>query len=69
MPLWLAPNMVTLIGFFFIIANVALLAIYMPDLVGPVCFIPFLDKRLLLLHRILIVIADLSNGGSVVAIL
>ena len=36
MPLWLAPNMVTLIGFFFIIANVGLLAIFMPDLVGPV---------------------------------
>ena len=36
MPLWLAPNMVTLIGFFFIIANIGLLAVYMPDLVGPV---------------------------------
>jgi len=28
--------MVTLIGFFFILANVALLEIFMPDLVGPV---------------------------------
>ena len=28
--------MVTLIGFFFIISNVALLEIYMPDLIGPV---------------------------------
>ena len=28
--------MVTLIGFFFIIGNVALLEIYMPDLIGPV---------------------------------
>ena len=28
--------MVTLIGFLFIIANVGLLEIYMPDLVGPV---------------------------------
>ncbi|KAH8682438.1 cholinephosphotransferase 1 [Xylariales sp. PMI_506] len=35
LPLWLAPNMVTLIGFFFILANVGLLVIYMPDLVGP----------------------------------
>ena len=41
MPLWLAPNMVTLIGFFFIIANVGLLAIFMPDLVGPVRHCPF----------------------------
>lgn len=36
MPTWLAPNMVTLIGFFFIIGNVALLELYIPDLVGPV---------------------------------
>src|SRR5215469_10622012 len=36
LPLWLAPNMVTLLGFFFILANVALLVIFMPDLVGPV---------------------------------
>lgn len=28
--------MVTLIGFFFILTNVALLVIFMPDLVGPV---------------------------------
>ncbi|KAI0384117.1 CDP-alcohol phosphatidyltransferase [Hypomontagnella monticulosa] len=35
LPLWLAPNMVTLIGFFFILANIALLVIFMPDLVGP----------------------------------
>ncbi|KAI9680940.1 MAG: hypothetical protein M1829_001020 [Trizodia sp. TS-e1964] len=35
LPLWLAPNMVTLLGFFFILANVASLAIVMPDLVGP----------------------------------
>ena len=37
LPLWLAPNMVTLIGFFFILANIGLLVIYIPDLVGPVC--------------------------------
>ncbi|KAB5578536.1 cholinephosphotransferase 1 [Coniochaeta sp. 2T2.1] len=35
LPLWLAPNMVTLIGFMFILGNVILLAIFMPDLVGP----------------------------------
>ncbi|KAI1396644.1 CDP-alcohol phosphatidyltransferase [Hypoxylon fuscum] len=35
LPLWLAPNMVTLIGFCFILANIALLVIVMPDLVGP----------------------------------
>ena len=35
LPLWLAPNMVTLLGFFFILGNVGLLAILMPDLVGP----------------------------------
>ncbi|KAI0976965.1 CDP-alcohol phosphatidyltransferase [Xylaria arbuscula] len=35
LPLWLAPNMVTLLGFFFILANVGLLVIVMPDLVGP----------------------------------
>lgn len=36
LPLWLAPNMVTLIGFFFILANVGLLVLFVPDLVGPV---------------------------------
>ncbi|KAK8132425.1 CDP-alcohol phosphatidyltransferase class-I family protein [Apiospora kogelbergensis] len=35
LPLWLAPNMVTLIGFFFILANIGLLVIFIPDLVGP----------------------------------
>lgn len=36
LPLWLAPNMVTLLGFFFIIGNMLLIEIYTPDLVGPV---------------------------------
>jgi hypothetical protein len=36
LPLWLAPNLVTLLGFFFILGNVALLELYIPDLVGPV---------------------------------
>lgn len=36
----MAPNMVTLIGFFFILANVGLLVLFVPDLVGPVC-LPF----------------------------
>ncbi|KAF1737798.1 putative CDP-alcohol phosphatidyltransferase class-I family protein [Beauveria bassiana] len=35
LPLWMAPNMVTLVGFFFILANVALLVVYIPDLIGP----------------------------------
>lgn len=35
LPLWLAPNMVTLIGFFFIIANVGLLEVTDHDLAGP----------------------------------
>lgn len=32
MPRWLAPNMITLIGLFFILINIATVAIYMPDL-------------------------------------
>ena len=36
LPMWIAPNLVTLIGFFFILGNVALLEVYVPDLVGPV---------------------------------
>ncbi|KAF4124912.1 ethanolaminephosphotransferase [Geosmithia morbida] len=35
LPLWLAPNMVTLLGFLFILGNIGLLLIFMPDLVGP----------------------------------
>jgi ethanolaminephosphotransferase len=35
LPLWLAPNMVTLLGFCFVLANVILLEVVMPDLVGP----------------------------------
>ncbi|KAF1351107.1 CDP-alcohol phosphatidyltransferase-domain-containing protein [Delphinella strobiligena] len=34
LPLWLAPNMVTLLGFFFIIGNVGLLELYDPGLIG-----------------------------------
>lgn len=34
--MWLAPNMVTLLGFLFIVANVFLIEIFMPDLQGPV---------------------------------
>lgn len=37
LPLWLAPNLVTLLGFFFILGNVALMVYYVPDMVGPVC--------------------------------
>jgi hypothetical protein len=35
LPLWIAPNLVTLLGFFFILGNVILLELYVPDLVGP----------------------------------
>ncbi|KAI5780725.1 sn-1,2-diacylglycerol cholinephosphotransferase-like protein [Peziza echinospora] len=35
LPLWLAPNAVTLIGFCFILTNIVCLEIFMPDLVGP----------------------------------
>ncbi|KAK7207703.1 ethanolaminephosphotransferase 1 [Myxozyma melibiosi] len=35
MPLWLAPNVITLIGLMFIYANVLCILIYVPDLVGP----------------------------------
>jgi len=35
LPLWLAPNAVTLLGFGFIVFNVILLEVFMPDLVGP----------------------------------
>ncbi|KAK9237402.1 CDP-alcohol phosphatidyltransferase-domain-containing protein [Lipomyces kononenkoae] len=35
MPLWLAPNVITLIGLIFIYINVLCILIYVPDLVGP----------------------------------
>ncbi|KAL8936141.1 MAG: hypothetical protein Q9216_005089 [Gyalolechia sp. 2 TL-2023] len=35
LPLWLAPNMVTLLGFGCILVNVILLEIFIPDLIGP----------------------------------
>ncbi|RKF59862.1 putative CDP-alcohol phosphatidyltransferase class-I family protein C22A12.10 [Erysiphe neolycopersici] len=35
LPLWLAPNMVTLLGFGFIVLDVIILVIFIPDLVGP----------------------------------
>ncbi|TPX69225.1 hypothetical protein SpCBS45565_g02555 [Spizellomyces sp. 'palustris'] len=34
-PLWLAPNLITLLGFFFVLANVAIVLIYTPDLATP----------------------------------
>ena len=34
LPLWLAPNMVTLLGFFCILSNVILMLIYDPGLTG-----------------------------------
>lgn len=35
LPLWLAPNLVTLLGFLAILLNVGLLLLMVPDLVGP----------------------------------
>ncbi len=35
LPLWLAPNTVTLLGFFCILINILVLYIWIPDLVGP----------------------------------
>ncbi|KAK5307754.1 hypothetical protein LTR99_000726 [Exophiala xenobiotica] len=35
LPMWLAPNMVTLLGFFCVLINVVFIQIYIPDLVGP----------------------------------
>lgn len=49
LPLWLAPNMVTLLGFAFVVVNVALVVIVMPDLVGPVCSRLSWDRRWLLI--------------------
>ena len=31
----MAPNMVTLLGFFFVVANVMFISIFIPELVGP----------------------------------
>lgn len=39
LPMWLAPNMVTLLGFGFILVNIVILELFVPDLVGPVCFL------------------------------
>lgn len=36
LPMWMAPNVVTLLGFAFIVGNLLLLEIYVPDLIGPV---------------------------------
>lgn len=33
--MWLAPNLVTLLGFFFILGNIIVLEVWVPDLVGP----------------------------------
>ncbi|KAK4940593.1 hypothetical protein LTR10_019352 [Elasticomyces elasticus] len=35
LPMWLAPNMVTLLGFFCVLINVLFIQIYIPDLIGP----------------------------------
>ncbi|KAF7716518.1 Choline/ethanolamine phosphotransferase family protein [Penicillium ucsense] len=35
LPMWIAPNMVTLLGFMFIVFNVFLIELFMPDMIGP----------------------------------
>lgn len=42
--MWMAPNMVTLLGFMWIVANIFIIDIFVEDMVGPVstpvsCFI------------------------------
>lgn len=34
--MWMAPNMVTLLGFMWIVANIFIIQIFVPDMVGPV---------------------------------
>ncbi|KAJ5971270.1 CDP-alcohol phosphatidyltransferase [Penicillium vulpinum] len=34
-PMWMAPNMVTLLGFMWIVANIFIIEIFVPDMVGP----------------------------------
>lgn len=36
LPLWLAPNAVTLLGFCAVLVNLVVLEVWVPDLVGPV---------------------------------
>ena len=33
--MWLAPNLVTLLGFFCILINIIFVVLFVPDLVGP----------------------------------
>ncbi|KAJ5899891.1 hypothetical protein N7495_004635 [Penicillium taxi] len=35
LPMWMAPNMVTLLGFVFIVVNVFFIEVFMPDMIGP----------------------------------
>lgn len=62
LPLWLAPNMVTLLGFFFILFNVGLMVIYVPDLVGPV-------RHRHTSHACLAMLTEKHRVGTVMAIL
>jgi ethanolaminephosphotransferase len=34
--MWMAPNMVTLLGFMWIVANIFIIEIFVEDMVGPV---------------------------------
>ncbi|OBT55786.1 hypothetical protein VE04_04280 [Pseudogymnoascus sp. 24MN13] len=57
LPLWLAPNMVTLLGFFCIISNVIFLVIWQPEMDGqvrkqPLPYIPQRELQLMFKPRI-----------------
>ena len=43
LPLWLAPNLVTLLGFFCILINIVFVVIFVPDLIGPVSLTPVFE--------------------------
>ena len=43
--MWMAPNMVTLLGWMWIVANVFLMEFLVPDLVGPVRNTPQQPRR------------------------
>lgn len=70
LPLWLAPNMVTLLGLFFIIVNVICLAIFIPDLVGPVgSDLPVTISVDFLVYRILLKGRTRALHGYIIALL
>lgn len=58
--MWMAPNMVTLLGWMWIVANVFLMEFLVPDLVGPVRMTPAAEKEL---------IAEILGAGPRVVVL